>query len=348
MTETFQIKMDGLKAGAVEDQVIYQLVILFKRSRDDIQRMLDRKGYVVKKGVDLPTAIKYKFALEQRGCLCVIEPLQNLEPVPAQSSDDTKTKPAEFNFDSHDLPPEPPLMTPTRTAPAVADDKSKPTVNAPPAIANELGTTVHGDPFIVHSPQSFCCNCGEQSRVKTIGTDFVKHLLFSTRFEDEKVITLALPYCPVCAQSVGKYPMSSGLKGLLVFCVWFAAFFTLALKNVGNHSVLIRLMIFVLPFIPAAGLNFWMGRPKAPQTSKYTPVIIKEYSRNPNSVRNEGRAMLIISAIAAGLGAIFKRVSQHDPDQIKRFTMKFSNPAYAKAFKKCNKNFIKEGLIKII
>jgi len=74
MTETFQIKTAGLKDGFSKDQVAYQLVVLFKRSLKDIQPMLDGKGVVIKKGIDLPTAIKYKSAIEQRGCMCAIEP----------------------------------------------------------------------------------------------------------------------------------------------------------------------------------------------------------------------------------------------------------------------------------
>jgi len=80
MTATYIVKTDGIKDGYEKEHVVYQLVILFKRSKGDIQRMLDTSGFVIKRGIDLPKAIKYKAVLEQRGCVCTIEPEDKPEP----------------------------------------------------------------------------------------------------------------------------------------------------------------------------------------------------------------------------------------------------------------------------
>jgi hypothetical protein len=118
--------------------------------------------------------------------------------------------------------------------------------------------------------------------------------------------------------------------------------------NVAHKPLTMRLLAVVGPLIPALLALRWIGRPKAPMTSKYTPVIIKEYARNPNSTRQEGRAMLPVSVLAQMLGWFYKKLSRHDPDKIKCITMKFSNPAYAKAFRKANKAFVRSGYIKIL
>ncbi len=80
MTATYIVKTDGIKDGYEKEHVVYQLVILFKRSKGDIQRMLDTNGFVIKRGIDLSKAIKYKAVLEQRGCVCTIEPEDKPEP----------------------------------------------------------------------------------------------------------------------------------------------------------------------------------------------------------------------------------------------------------------------------
>ena len=359
MSETFRIKIDGLKDGSIRDQVVYQLVILFKRSQNDVQRILDTKGMVVKKGLVLQAAIKYKVAIEQCGCVCLIEPEQEPAlPVAQDAEPFLEEQPVAAVNSSNkiteltlvDPEPEPVAAEEKPVAPVVkvAEAKKAPE-KLTSTVSNEIGTTTNGDPFLVKTPQSFCCNCGETSGIATIETEFYKHLVYSTRFENDKAILLALPYCPDCADSVGQYPMSNGLKWLLAFCVWFGTFFLFMSQiNPAQHNLFVRLLILLLPIVPAVVLFKWIGRPKAPKTSNCTPVIIKEFSRNPNSTRNEGRGMLIASAIAALLGAIFKRLTKEDSDRIKLISVKFSNRAYEKEFKKNNKSFIKDGYIKIL
>ena len=61
-------------------------------------------------------------------------------------------------------------------------------------VENEIGTMTTRAPFIVRTPQDFCCNCGGTSGLATLNTPFFKKLIFSTTFEKENYIVLALPY----------------------------------------------------------------------------------------------------------------------------------------------------------
>ena len=388
MTETYRIKIDGLKDGSIRDHVVYQLVILFKRSQKDVQRILDTKGMVVKKGLELHAAIKYKVTIEQCGCQCIIEPeqepvavikaasglavveggsasgiagvsaaTQRIEPMLSEQSDegtDANIVMLAPGLSLIDHEPEPvtacaPAAETAGPVAASAAEIKEATEKVVPIVSNEIGTTINGDPFLVQTPQSFCCNCGVKTAVTTIETDFFRDLIFSTRFEKDKAILLALPYCPECAEGVGRYPMSSPLKWLLAFCVYFGFQMLITSQvNVSQKYLIVRLLFLLAPIVPSVLVFRWMGQPKAPKTSSYTPVKIKEFSRNPNSTRYEGQGLVFISAIAAVLGVLFKHLSKQNPDKIKKLTIKFSNPAYAKEFRKKNKNFIQEGLIKII
>lgn len=73
MSKTYRIALDGVKEGFVREFVVGQLATLFKRSAEEVEPLIDARGTVVKKGVDLPTARKYQEALERRGCACSIE-----------------------------------------------------------------------------------------------------------------------------------------------------------------------------------------------------------------------------------------------------------------------------------
>ncbi len=74
MSETYRVVTRGIKEGFANAQAADMLAFVFKRTKEEIQPILDSKGVVVKKGIDLPTAMKYRAALEQCGCLCAIEP----------------------------------------------------------------------------------------------------------------------------------------------------------------------------------------------------------------------------------------------------------------------------------
>jgi len=363
MVESYQVTTRGLMEGFSNDQVVDMLVILFKRSRKEIQSMLKSEGFVVKKDMDLPDAIKYKVALEQRGCRCSIDPYVKPDQVASQFPDTVRsentmspvTEPfiddaAAFEMRLMDI--EHPVQVPDEIPPEkirqVADVKEPVPIKSL-SVTNEVGTTVNGDPFFVQTPEDLCCNCGTRDEVSLIETRFVRHLMFSTRFEKEQEIALELPYCPVCAEQVGKYPMSSALKWLIAIGIWYLGMLWLVAQFAYPLKPFpVRMLFLIVPLIPGALVFRWIGKPAAPQTSKYTPVIIREYSRNPNSTRHEGRAMLLVSMIAQVIGWFYKKVSDHDPDRIKVLTMKLSNRDYAKAFRKVNKSFIQNGYIRLL
>jgi hypothetical protein len=293
--------------------------------------------------------------------VCVIEPEQEFVPEPATAPApnfavaEDQDQPAVFSSQMsleeitvrEEVKPEPVAAKPEPVIkPAPKKDSGEKTSST---VRNEIGTNVHDDPFIVYTPQNFCCNCGTEHDVSCIETYFYQNFVFSTRFEKDKAISLTLPYCPLCSDSVGRYPMSAPLKWLVAFCVWFGGLFLMfALFNVNQLNLFLRLLVLIVPIVPAVFAFRFLERARAPQTSAYTPVIIKEFSRNPNAIRDEGRAMILVTAIAAVLEFIFKSLSKYDPDKINKFTIKFSNRAYGKEFKKKNKNFIQEGLIKVL
>ena len=74
MSETFRVRLVGVKDGFPPDQVVAALADLFKRPEADVRKMLAGKRVVVKNRLDMMSARKYRLALEQRGCTCLIEP----------------------------------------------------------------------------------------------------------------------------------------------------------------------------------------------------------------------------------------------------------------------------------
>ena len=349
MVETYQISTQGVMDGYCKEQVAELLMILFKRSKEEIQPILDSKGYVLKRGMNLASALKYKGTLEQRGCKCSVEQLKGADKLAPDFPD---TVMVQINTDWTFVPDisgsfavgSPPEAKPVAPVLTSADLETREnTVQNAPVLTNEIGITVKGNPFFVQTPQEMCCNCATRSTVSPIETPFVKNLVFSSRFEGEHQFQLDLPYCPTCAESIGKYPMRSALKWLIGCCIWFLVFMWLALTfNLPQKPLLIKLLILTVPLIPAILAIHWTGKPKAPMTSKYTPVMIKEYSRNSDATRPEGRAMLLV------WGWLVKKFGKPDQDKIRQLSMKFSNPDYRRAFRKANRTFIKSGYLKIL
>jgi hypothetical protein len=73
LSKTYRVVLEGVKQGFAREFVVGELATLFKRSAEQVEPLLDTRGTVVKKGIDLPTARKYQDALERRGCSCSIE-----------------------------------------------------------------------------------------------------------------------------------------------------------------------------------------------------------------------------------------------------------------------------------
>lgn len=351
MVETYQISTQGVMEGYCKEQVAELLMILFKRNKEEIEPILDSNGYVLKRGINLASALRYKGTLEQRGCKCNVEKSSGAHK-PSPDFPDTVMVQIDTDWALvHDTLGDPsggmklvePVQSPVprQAQPEARPDRKEPAEVRTHVATNEIGTTIEDGPFFVQTPQSMCCNCGTKTAVSAIATPFAKNLLLSTRSESGHQIELDLPYCPTCADSIGKYPLSSGLKGLIGFCIWLLIFMWLASTfNLPHQPLTMRLLAVAAPLIPVWLALLWIGKPKAPMTSKFRPVIINEYARNPNATRPQGRALL--------LAWFYRKLSRQDPDKIKRISMKFSNPGYAKAFRKANKAFIRSGYIKML
>lgn len=78
MDQTYRVAIRGVREGFARDVVIGELAALFKKKPEEIRPLLDARA-VVKKGVALAVANKYREALESRGCACAVE----AEAVPA-------------------------------------------------------------------------------------------------------------------------------------------------------------------------------------------------------------------------------------------------------------------------
>lgn len=74
MGATYRVVLNGTMPGQAIDRVAQDLSALFKLSVEQSRALLARPGLLIKKGVDLQTAVKYQAALEKRGCACVVEP----------------------------------------------------------------------------------------------------------------------------------------------------------------------------------------------------------------------------------------------------------------------------------
>lgn len=214
-----------------------------------------------------------------------------------------------------------------------------------PFLTNDIGFDHEGDPFIVNTPQAQCCNCGTASGLECIQTHFEKKAVFSTNYDDRQAIALALPYCAVCAKRVGKFPTSRALVFLVGFVLWFVAAMGLVMTVPGRHAW-IRFVEVLLPIVPIVLLFRFIGKPKAPMTARYAPVKIKEFDGQSNAVRYGGLSLWIITAIAGLLGALHRMVSSKDPNAIETLSIRFSNVAYAKSFRKVNRSYVKKGTIK--
>lgn len=217
-------------------------------------------------------------------------------------------------------------------------------------LENDIGLTINGDPFIVRTPRSFCCNCGTKTGVSVVNTRFLKNVYFSTWNENE--IDLLLPYCKTCSARVGKYPVSSVYKWVAGFMMWFVLFFLWSLllaRPLNGYPWVVKLFVLgVPPLFPVSWILRFFETPKSPQTSAYTPVIIREYSKRHRLKWGEGPLVMVYMTAASLLTAGFARIFPGKPSQIKQIAINFSNADYAKEFQWANMDLIKRGMIRIL
>ena len=67
---TFQVVLNGLHSHTLQSEARTKLATLFKATHDQIERILAKPGYVVKKGVTFEMASKYRTAIEAAGGVC--------------------------------------------------------------------------------------------------------------------------------------------------------------------------------------------------------------------------------------------------------------------------------------
>lgn len=87
--ERYKIILTGkLLPGKDQDEVIRNLATIFKMTIADINQKISGKTVVVKSGIDLPTANKYKTALEKAGAECKTVPYKSSNIAADRSSED--------------------------------------------------------------------------------------------------------------------------------------------------------------------------------------------------------------------------------------------------------------------
>lgn len=69
----YQVVIKGCKDSKNIDQVAGSLAVLFKCNPEQLRPMLISKDFIVKRSLDLEAAKKYRKALEDTGCVAVIE-----------------------------------------------------------------------------------------------------------------------------------------------------------------------------------------------------------------------------------------------------------------------------------
>lgn len=215
-----------------------------------------------------------------------------------------------------------------------------------PVVENLVGIDTNEDPILVYTPQSHCCNCGTRSGLTSIATTFIQKSTYSTNYDDRLQFDLTLPYCGDCGRNAGKYPPSSVIKIVIGFILWMGMAMALSIYLPAPYAWLRAVEVFA-PILFVYMLFRWWDRPRAPQTSKYTPVSIKEFSGQTNAVHYVGAAAFIISGLAALLRWLVQTLSKRNPRAIERLTFRFSNPLYAKAFYKTNGGNLKKGVVRI-
>jgi hypothetical protein len=83
VSETYRVRVLGVKDGFVQEGVVAALATLFGRPEAEIQKIFVAKRVVIKNRMDLMEARKFRLTLEQRGCACIVEPDKPTVAVPA-------------------------------------------------------------------------------------------------------------------------------------------------------------------------------------------------------------------------------------------------------------------------
>jgi hypothetical protein len=215
--------------------------------------------------------------------------------------------------------------------------------HAVPVVANEAGYDHDGESFLIYTLQTHCCNCGKRDALLTIDTHFVEAT--DTVYTEQRTMRLALPYCKPCGNRANKYPVSSALKVVVGFAIWLGLLMVLAISLPLNAPQVVRILTVVLSIAAVVALFHFIGRPKAPMTSNYTPVKIKQFGGRPGAARAWGSAALFLAQVHGIAKLLTRVVTSKDPNATGKLNFSFSNPTYAKAFGAVNAERVKGGSI---
>jgi hypothetical protein len=136
MSPQYRVLLLGPKPDQSADAVIDSLTALFKLGPEQVRNLLRAPRTVIKTGIDLQTAAKYQAALEQRGCMCLVEP--------------------EGAATSEQLPVDPPKAS-SAPAPGAAQAVAAPPPPPPPSSALVF---CRGCGKGVHETAPMCPHCG--------------------------------------------------------------------------------------------------------------------------------------------------------------------------------------------
>ena len=174
-------------------------------------------------------------------------------------------------------------------------------------------------------PMTFCCNCGDTHCMNEIQDTRV------TRYfglgGTETTFKLPVPVCAACRRSTRRRPQGFFAKLLIVALATGVAFLALiALGSTTELPLWIVEHMFALSFALALLLMIavWrLRRPKAPKTSFYQPVRIKE-------------ANVQLTDLMSGAG------------HVAYMKLAFTNPDYLNIFVNANRDAIEAGHLTVV
>jgi hypothetical protein len=73
VVDTYRVVFKGAQPGRSLDEIKDNLVRLFRVRPEQVMSLTNTPGSVVKRGIDLQTANRYQAAMQEAGCICVIE-----------------------------------------------------------------------------------------------------------------------------------------------------------------------------------------------------------------------------------------------------------------------------------
>lgn len=164
-------------------------------------------------------------------------------------------------------------------------------------------------PLDIAMPLAFCCNCGTTEDVAVLDVEL------STRAKGDSALWLELPFCGACTATADRVRAGVVKTGLLTVGTFLLTglpviLATRELRVLGFSTTVLVVPVFALA---TGAVLYLLDRARAPQTSRYQPVMLESFDHTPAGERH------------VGFG--------------------FSNPEYAAAFASANAQEISAGRI---